>query len=354
MARTSGAAGAGAGRQAHASTAPTIVLRPHLRIALSCTGRVARDAPVGSLAVPSVSVVIPARDAAATIGATLAALGAQEPAPDEVIVVDDGSADATVATAQAAPVVTRVLRAAGEGPGAARNAGAAAATGDVLAFLDADCTPQAGWLRAGLAAMAGADLVQGRTTPPPGEQRGPFDRTLWVVAPWGLFETANLFVRRELFERLGGFEPWLSPARSKELAEDVWFGWRAVRAGARTGFCDDALVHHAVFERGPGAYVAERLRLRYFPEMAGRIPELREAFFWRRLFLTPRSAAFDAALAGVVLAAATRRPWPLALAVPYARIARRRPRAWPVDLAADAVGLAALLAGSIRARSPVL
>jgi len=304
--------------------------------------------------VPSVSVVIPARDATATIGDTLAGLAAQEHVPDEVIVVDDGSEDGTVALAEAASVVTRVVRGAAEGPGAARNAGAAAATSDVLAFLDADCEPQPGWLRAGIEALERADLVQGRTTPPPGAPVGPFDRTLWVVAPWGLFETANLFVRRELFERLGGFEPWLSPARSKELAEDVWFGWRAVRAGARTAFCEEALVHHAVFERSPGDYVAERLRLRYFPAMAKRIPELRETFFWQHLFLTPRSAAFDAAVAGAALAIATRRLWPLALALPYARIARRPPRAWPVDLAADAVGLASLLAGSARARSLVL
>jgi glycosyltransferase involved in cell wall biosynthesis len=306
------------------------------------------------VAEPTVSVVIPARDAAPTIGATLAGLAAQEHAPDEVIVVDDGSLDGTLELARAAAVVTRVVRGAGDGPGAARNAGAAAASGDVVAFLDADCEPQPRWLSAGLRALADADLVQGRTTPPPGEPIGPYDRTLWVVAPWGLFETANLFVRRELFDSLGGFEPWLSPARSKELAEDVWFGWRAVRSGARTAFCEDALVHHAVFERGARDYVAERLRLRYFPAMAARIPELREAFFWRRVFLTPRSAAFDAALAGVLLAAGSRRAWPLALALPYALIARRRRRAWPVDLVADAVGLGALLTGSVRARSPVL
>jgi hypothetical protein len=88
--------------------------------------------------------------------------------------------------------------------------------------------------------------------------------------------------------------------------------------------------------------------------MAARIPELRATFFHRRVFLTPRSAAFDAALAGVGLAALSRRVWPLALALPYVRLARRRPRAWPVDVAADAVGLGALLAGSVTARSPVL
>jgi glycosyltransferase involved in cell wall biosynthesis len=299
-----------------------------------------------------VSVIVPARDAAATIEATFAGLAAQERAPDEVIVVDDGSTDATAALALAAGA--QVVAGSGEGPGAARNAGAAVASGDVLAFLDADCEPQPGWLAAALRALEDADLVQGRTTPPPGAVVGPFDRTLWVVAPWGLFETANLLVRRSLFEQLGGFEPWLSPARSKELAEDVWFGWRAVRSGARTAFCDEALVHHAVFARSPRDYVAERLRLRYFPAMAARIPELRETFLHRRVFLTPRSAAFDAALAGLALAALTRRPWPLALAAPYARLARRRPRAWPVDVVADTVGLGALLAGSVANRSLVI
>src|SRR5439155_7342920 len=129
-----------------------------------------------------------------------AGLAAQEGAPDEVIVVDDCSRDATAAIAEAAGA--RVIAGAGDGPGAARNAGAAAATGEVLAFLDADCAPQPQWLRAALTALERADLVQGRTTPPPGEPVGPFDRTLWVLAPWGLFETANLLVRRELFDRL--------------------------------------------------------------------------------------------------------------------------------------------------------
>ena len=225
---------------------------------------------------------------------------------------------------------------------AARNAGAAIAIGEVLAFVDADCDPQPGGSAAGLRALEQADLVQGRTTPPPGAAVGPFDRTLWVVAPWGLFETANLLVSRELFDRLGGFEPWLSPARSRARRG------RVVRlAGGARGRADGVLRRRGRVPRGLRALGARlrgravRLRLRYFPAMAARIPELRETFFHRRLFLTPRSAAFDAALAGALLAALSRRPWPLALALPYARLARRRPRAWPVDVAADAVGLGA-------------
>ena len=275
---------------------------------------------------PVLSVVVPARDAAGTLGATLAGLAAQSHPADEVIVVDDGSSDATVAIAEASPVVTRVVRGRGEGPGAARNAGAAVATGDALAFLDADCVPQPGWLAAGLGALENADLVQGRTTPAPGAALGPFDRTLWVTAPWGLFETANMLVTRALFDSLGGFEPWLSPARSKELAEDVWFSWRAVRAGARTAFCDQALVHHAVFERGPLRIRRRAAAAALLPGDGRPDPELRGTFLYRRVFLTPRSAAFDAALAGLLVAAASRRPWPLALALPYARIARRGAR----------------------------
>jgi glycosyltransferase involved in cell wall biosynthesis len=314
--------------------------------------------------VSAVSVIVPARDAAATLGATLRGLEAQEGAPDfDVVVVDDGSTDATARLAAASPVVSTLVEGAGEGPARARNAGAARAGGDALAFLDADCEPSPGWLAAGAAALADADLVQGAVRPRADADLGPFDRTLWVTRAWGLFESANLFLSRELFDQLGGFESWLRPRRGLELGEDAWLGWRARRAGARTAFCADALAWHEVFPRGPRAYVAERARLRFFPALAARIPELREDFLWRRWFLSRRSALFDLALGGAALAAARCSPLPLALAVPYAREVRRhasrangRPRA-PVaaaDVMADAVGAAALVAGSVRAKTLVL
>ena len=316
-----------------------------------------------------VSVIVPARDAAATLGAALAALERQDLGePFEVIVVDDGSRDATGAIARAAPVVTAVLEAPGAGPGAARGVGAAAATGEVLAFTDADCEPEPGWLRAGLAAMAAADVVQGRVIPDPRAQMGPFDRFVAVGGLSHLYETANLFLRRDHFEEAGGFEPWLAPRRSKELAEDVWLGWRLRRNGACVAFCEDAVVRHAVFPRGPADYVAERARVRFFPAMVRRVPELRATFCHRRFFLTRRSAAFDLAVAGAAVAVAGRgRPLALAAgalaAAPYARLAaadahrwgrRRAPLAAAVNVAADAVGLAALAAGSARARTVLL
>ena len=310
----------------------------------------------------SVTVVVPAHNAAATIGETLAGLRSQEYAkPFEVIVVDDGSRDETAALARAAGA--EVLQTPSQGAAQARNAGALAARGEVIAFLDSDCRPTAAWLQAGVAALGDADFVQGRTLPDPAGNAGRFDRSLTVAHTTGLYESANLFVRRELFERLGGFETWLVPRDGRPLGEDVWFGWKARRAGARMAFCPEALVHHAVFPRGPREYALERARLRYFPIMARRIPELRDVLFYRRWFLSRRSVAFDLAIAAAGVSLATRRRAWLVAAAPYARLAvedARRPgvreacTVAATELAADAIGLGALLVGSVRARSLLL
>jgi len=311
-------------------------------------------------------VIVPARDAAATLPRTLAALKAQRLDGDfEVIVIDDGSRDQTAAIAAQAGDPVALVRQPPLGPAAARNAGVARASGRALAFCDADVFPTAGWLAAGVAALERADLVQGRVLPDPQTPLGPFDRTLWISFEVGLFETANLFVSRETFDRVGGFEEWIRPRRGKALAEDVWFGYRARRLGASSCFCAEALAHHAVLPRDWRGYVAERRRLAYFPAMAARMPELRLTFLYRRLFLNARTARFDLALAGLALALARRRPPALVAALPYLRSARwHARRAAPmgpapmivaaVDLLADAVGLASLLEGSIRYRSAVL
>ena len=305
---------------------------------------------------PTVSIVIPVRNGAATIADALDALDIQRyDGPYEVIVVDDRSSDGTREIARSSPVVTRVIELDRVGPGRARNAGAAVAQATLIAFLDADCQPTRTWLQSGVSALERADLVIGETQPRPDRELGAFDRTLGVSGCTPLFESANLFVRRELFERLGGFESWLGPRGGKELGEDVWFGWRAVRAGARITACPDARVHHEVFPRSPAEFAAERWRLRFFPAMAKRMPELRRALFHRRIFLTARQARFDAAVLGLTLAMLTRRPLLGAAAIPYAQTLARDLREGsklpPARLAADAVSLTALLLGSVRSRT---
>ncbi|HEY0633252.1 MAG TPA: glycosyltransferase family A protein [Thermoleophilaceae bacterium] len=310
---------------------------------------------------PVVSVVVPARDSAATIARTLEALAAQRvDVPYEVIVVDDGSSDRTAELARAAGV--RVIESEGSGAAAARNRGVADARGSVIAFTDSDCFPAPGWLAAGLEAIErGAEFVQGRVEPDPEVAPGPFDRTLWVEGERGFYESANLLIRRELFERLGGFEDWM-PIGGRPFAEDVWLGWRVVRSGARITFAPDALVYHAVFPRGPLDFIAERRRLGNFAAVARRIPEFRTRPMFGYVFMSRRSAALDAALAGATLGALRRSPLPLVAALPYGAMVassarpyrRRAPLVAAVGIAADLVGAASLLLGSVRSRSVVL
>ncbi len=325
---------------------------------------------VGTRNAPEISVIVPARDSAATIGRTLGALARQEvDRPFEVIVALDGRSADTVAAIERSALRPKVVPSPANGPGgpgAARNRGVEAARGRVLAFTDADCVPTPNWLLEGSRALEQADLVQGAVLPDPGTPVGPFDRTVTVVSEVGLYETANIFVRRDLFERLGGFEDWMPESETDTrppMGEDVWFGWRARRSGARTVFCLGALVHHAVFRGGVPEYIAEYARLRYFPPMARRIPELRRRFFYRRYFLTRRSAAFDAAAAGAALGRLAGSPWPLVVAIPYAAILVRESQRYggrsaikraAATLAADAVGLVALAHGSVKARTLVL
>jgi glycosyltransferase involved in cell wall biosynthesis len=313
------------------------------------------------------SLVIPARNASATLSLTLTALAAQrEPPSFEVIVVDDGSTDDTRTVAQSFgdKLPLRLLDTrGGEGPGAARNLGAAEARGDVLVFVDADCEPEPEWLMRIVAAARGAELVQGKVLPPDGAVVGPFDRFIAVVSEYGLYQTANLAIHRDLFEHLGGFEQIVMPKRSKELGEDAWLAWRARRAGARNAFAADAVVRHAVFPRSAGGYLAEQWRVRFFPALTAHMPELRDAFLYRRWFLSHRSARFDLAVAGVVGARALRSPLPLVAALPYLQTLWNESAAWgperrlqvaPVHLAADAVRAAGLAWGSLRSRTPVL
>ena len=279
-----------------------------------------------------------------------------------MIVVDDASSDGTADLAERAGPLVKVLRQPGLGAAAARNRGAEHASGQVLVFTDADCFARPDWLRAGLAALDGADLVQGAVQPDPSVPRGPFDHTLSVVRETGLYESANIFVRREAFERVGGFEAFLKRKIGRPMGEDVWFGWRVRRAGGRTRFCAEAVVQHAVFPRRARDFIAERSRLRYFPDIARKVPELRRELFFARVFLSRRTAAFDLSLASIVAAIAIRSPLPLLGLVPYAYLLARQylpwgrvgPPAAAVAVLADAVGLAALLSGDLRARTLIL
>lgn len=114
---------------------------------------------------PRVSVVVPARDAAATLDACLRALAGQRLAQSEfevIVVVDLRSTDETGEIAHASSARVVEIRPAGDAryTAGARNAGIRAATGEWVAFTDADCVPSRGWLTAMLdAAAESADVL---------------------------------------------------------------------------------------------------------------------------------------------------------------------------------------------------
>jgi mycofactocin system glycosyltransferase len=100
-------------------------------------------APPPAAATLSVTVLIPVRDRPAALQRCLAALGSQHP----VIVVDDGSADASAVARVAAGHGARVVRRTSNGgPAAARNTGLSLVTTDAVALLDSDCVPPADWV----------------------------------------------------------------------------------------------------------------------------------------------------------------------------------------------------------------
>jgi len=163
-----------------------------------------------------VSVVIPAHNEAAGIGALVRSVRAQAPPETEVevLVVDDASTDGTSDVARAAGA--RVLRMEeGGNPAAARNCGAAASTGDPIIFLDADCTPDAGWLAAFLAAHDRGEVTVGGSLDLPAglsaTARCDYYCGWYLVhskrpaGPVPHHPPPNLSVRREAFFRTSGF-----------------------------------------------------------------------------------------------------------------------------------------------------
>ena len=319
--------------------------------------------PAGSL--PAVSVVVATRDRHERLRALLDCLAGQTVGAEafEVIVIDDGSRDATPALladlAATGGLQLQVLtQVSSQGPAAARNRGWRAARAQAIAFTDDDCEPVAEWLAALVVAATEAPgaIVQGKTLPNPREvdRLSAFARTLEVTGPSPHYQTANILYPRAVLEALGGFdENYGAPA-----GEDTDLGWRARDAGVPTTFVPEALVYHAVHERGPLNTLRDASRATDCVKPYRDHPDLRVHLAQGIFFHPSHPLAAQAALA-LALVPAT--PFAALFALPYALHLARRARlsnapvyAAPFLAARDAVEIVATLRGAVKYRVAVL
>lgn len=199
---------------------------------------------------PLISVVIPAYNSAETLHACLEALESQTLARSqyEVIVVDDGSADATAEIARGHESVI-LLSQPRRGPAAARNLGARHAKGVILLFTDADCVPSPDWIEVMSASFSRDDIIGvagGIRT----RQRGliprfiqlEFDDRFDKLAKQPSIDficTATGGFTRDVFLESGGFREDLLGAEDAELS------FRLASLGHKMVFVPQAIVYHS-------------------------------------------------------------------------------------------------------------
>jgi glycosyltransferase involved in cell wall biosynthesis len=209
-----------------------------------------QEIPVGHAA-PLVSVVIPAHNAAKSIGAQLDALVSQESAPPfEVIVVDNDSTDGTaeVAAQYTSSLGVRVISArARRSASYARNVGASHAVGEFIVFIDSDDMADSALLATFASNFDGHDIIGGTYE----ESRlNPLEIAAWreplspghlpvIFERFPYFLMGNVAIRRSLFERLGGLDEELVHG-----GEEVDLSLRAHLAGHLIACRPESVVYH--------------------------------------------------------------------------------------------------------------
>ncbi|MGI8751466.1 MAG: glycosyltransferase family 2 protein [Acidimicrobiales bacterium] len=318
------------------------------------------------------SVVIPTYNRSDQLIRLLAALATQVDVDFEVVVADDGSGDDTVVRARALAdtvpyPLTVVTSPTNTGPAATRNRGWRRARGDLIAFIDDDCVPAPFWLVNLLSGFDHADLVIGRTRPPDDQldQIGPFSSYLDIADGEG-FLSCNIAYRRSVLEAVDGFDDEAFPLHN---GEDTDLGLRALEAGFRDRFVDEALAFHDVHPSDFGAHLRRVRHLEGIVALVARHPVARHRPFRAGWFLRSVDKAVLicwVTVAGLVARPRGRSAW-LAAAVGASLYVWQFPRShyrprsrgeWatsvPLGFAADSWAVAVMIRSSVRHRTILL
>jgi GT2 family glycosyltransferase len=197
---------------------------------------------------PKVSIVVAAYNAQATLAACLSSLKELDYPDRETIVVDDGSTDSTADIAESAGVP--VLRLEHRGLAAARNAGAQAASGEVIAFIDADAIADRNWLYHLVECMIRREAVAagGPNFPPPATSATAAASAAAPGAPREVPSAedrlaqlcgCNMAVEKSALDAIGGFDTAFIAA-----GDDVDLSWRLLERGGVLAYAPGAVVMH--------------------------------------------------------------------------------------------------------------
>lgn len=195
-----------------------------------------------------ISVIIPHLNQPDYLKRCLTSLAAGQRQPHEIIVVDNGSTELPQAVCAPYPNL-RLLSEPIPGPGPARNAGIAASSGDILAFIDADCLADPVWLAAAAREMAdpaaqilGGDVRIALKDPKHLSALEAYEsifayRMDRYIAREGFTGTGNLVIRSEVYEAVG-------PFAGIDVAEDRDWGRRASAKGFPIRYVADMKAYH--------------------------------------------------------------------------------------------------------------
>ena len=220
--------------------------------ALGAVRRAFAEAPFGAVPHwPRISVVVCSYNGARTIGECVEALSKLDYPDYEVVIVDDGSTDATAAIVSSySHHGFRLIRTANCGLSSARNTGMEAATGEIVAYIDDDAYPDKHWLKFLATTFMSTDhaAVGGPNIPPHGD--GPIADCV-ANAPGGPIHVlisdreaehipgCNMAFRKAALQAIGGFDPQFRVA-----GDDVDVCWRIRQRGWTIGFSPAAMVWH--------------------------------------------------------------------------------------------------------------
>jgi GT2 family glycosyltransferase len=229
---------------------------------------------------PKVSVVVCTYNGARTLDRCLAGLEQLDYPDYEVIVVNDGSTDASADIA--ARRRCRLVSTENRGLASARNTGLEAACGEIVAYIDDDARPDPHWLRYLVATMEDGGFAGAGGPNIPPQDDSPVARCV-AEAPGGPVHVltsdreaehvpgCNMAFRRSALEDVGGFDPQFRVA-----GDDVDICWRLLDSGRRLGFSPAAVVWHsrrpsvrAYLRQQRGYGAAEALLERKWPDRYG-------------------------------------------------------------------------------------